>query len=619
MSRQLRNLLKQNRNLEEKIFYDTRASDWRKDLINSQELSEALSCLSQKVIENQSDELSLLRMLNDIDKIKGRPLDAFEKNALQVVEIIFNYLRQNSHFDPRYYHVLNSLQLAFTRLSLNDLSFLDNPKHVAVRFLEKLVELGYHFDKNAGKLAKYFIHAVELLVDRLANRDSVTNQTFMMADQKLDEYFESFNDKATANTGRILADIDKRSRHEQANQYTEQLVNSKTQGEEIPIFLLEFFENHVKPIMHRTISDHGVKSKQCQQLLTDMDTLIWSITCAHGDPSYNDRYEADVTGAMKRLYQLFDQHNELSDYVKAFFIEAEDFHHQKLQGKRINYDVMISADIFADEEYENDDNLHWYEGSNKAFFDIESLKEGHWYFITNGDDQHRCQLLMSNTLTRQLFFINLSGELVVTVDYEDTDFLAANVTPIDREEQLGYRHATKSLTRELQARLEILKNEYQLLLDKRARDKEEKHRQEIKAREAVQKRIEEEKRQQILKRQEEIRREAERLAEQRRLEELDARQRFHIKGIYRKLKPGVLIAFKTDQGRWTEASLSLISKTTQKHIFTDNHGKKILEPSKDELLDLIGELRIKVIKEADASRDALSSLVKERRQRLSGS
>ncbi len=298
MSRQIRTLLKKNRALEEKIFYDSREDDWREQLITTRELSEALSCLSNKIIENQNHELCVLRMLNDIESIKGRPLPAYEKNALQVVEILFNYIREHSNFDSKYYHVLNSLQLAFTRLSLNDLSYLDNPKHIAVRFLEKLITIGHHFDKDAGKISQFFIHAIELLIDRLANRESVSNQTFMMAYQKLEEYFDGFNEKVETNTAKILSEIESQSKAAQADRYTEQLVKGKTQGEEMPIFLIDFFERHLSPVLHAIISEHGVNSKQTQQLLTDMDTLTWSVVCPYGDPDYASRFEADVESAM---------------------------------------------------------------------------------------------------------------------------------------------------------------------------------------------------------------------------------------------------------------------------------------------------------------------------------
>ncbi|WP_444994723.1 DUF1631 family protein [Aliikangiella sp. IMCC44359] len=617
MSRQLRNLLKQNRLLEEKIFYEPRETDWRTQLIGSHELSQALSCLANRIIESTSSQLSVLKMINDVENVSKRPLPAFEKNALQVVEIIFNYLRENTYFDSKYYHVLNSLQLAFTRLSLNDLSFLDNNKHASIRFLNKLLNVGYHFDQNAGKLAQYFIHAIELLVDRLANRDQVTSNTFIMADKMLDEYFESFNDKVTDNTNIILAQMNKDLRQEEANQFTMQLIKSKTQGEEMPIFLLDFFENHLSPILHQTIEKYGVNSKQCQQLLTDMDTISWSITCPYGDTTYQHRFEADVTDAMKRVYGLLENAGAINDYIKDFFIETESFHGKKLRGERVNYDVMISADIFADEEYENDDIVRWYDEPAQMFFDIETLKESHWYYLIHEDQKIRSQLLARNPVSKEFIFVNLSGELVAKISFNDTEYLAKNLTPIDTEGKTEYKHALSALVRELKARLEILKNEYQLFLTQKAKDREAQEKQEALAREAVQKQIEEEQQLQMLKRQEEIRLEAEKQAEARRLEELNAKQRFKLKGIYRQLTPGAQVAYQADNGRWTEISLMLISKTTQRHIFTDSKGQKIIEPTKDEVLDLISQERLKVIRQAGPKNDPLSALVKQRRQKLS--
>jgi len=617
MSRQIRTLLKKNRVLEEKIFYEPRETDWREQLIATKELSEALSCLANRIIENENPELCVLRMLNDIDSIKERPLPAYEKNALQVVEILFNYIREHSNFDKKYYHILNSLQLAFTRLSLNDLSYLDNSKHIAVKFLERLITLGHHFDKDAGKLSQFFIHAIELLIDRLANREAVTNQTFMMANQKLEEYFVGFNEKVDTNTAQILSEIEAQSKTAQADKFTEQLIKGKIQGEEMPIFLLDFFENHITSVLHRVISQHGVNSKQTQQLLTDMDTLTWSITCAFGDPDYNVRFEADVNDAMKRIYKEFEQGGELNTYVKDFFVEIEDLHSKKIQGQRIDYDVMISADIFADEEYENDEIESWYAPTQRNNFDIAALKEDTWYRLELPEGEVRSRLLLISELTRELVFVNLSGELLLKVSFDDTEYLTEKIKPTEIDEAVRYNHATKSLVRELTSRLELLKSEFQKFKLEKAKNEEETRLKEEESRLALQKKIEEERQQQILAEQEALKRKAEKLAEERRLEELDARQRFVVKGVYRKLKPGAMVAIQDESKKWREATLSLISKTTSKHIFTDNKGNKVVEPTKDEVFDLIKKEHLKVLKEAEQDGDLLQSLVRDRRKQLS--
>ncbi|MGB0495874.1 MAG: DUF1631 family protein, partial [Kangiellaceae bacterium] len=367
MPRKLRNILKQNRRLEEKIFYEPRGSNWRDDLVNPKELNKALSCLANKIIENKSPELSVLTMIDKLPEITRRPIASYEKNALQVVELLFNYLRISTKFDSRFYHILNGLQLAFTRLALDDLSFLDNHKHSAVLFLEKLINIGYHFDKGAGKLASFFVHAIELLTDRLASKEQITSKTFSNANKKLEEYFLSFDEKSNINTNKVLAKIEKHSRQIEADQFTSQLIKYKVEGDEIPIFLLDFFENQLSIVLHKIILKHGTKSKQCQQLLTDMDTISWSLNCPYGDSSYAERFEADVTGAMKRVYELCKTENEINDYVTSFFMDAEELHRKKLAGERVRLDVMIAADIFADEEYEKDELVTWHEDKDEEY------------------------------------------------------------------------------------------------------------------------------------------------------------------------------------------------------------------------------------------------------------
>ncbi len=615
MSKKLRTLLKNNRRLEEKIFYEPRTSDWRKDLISPKELSDALTCLANKITASQSPELSVLTLLNEVDFISGRPLASYEKNALQVVEILFNYLRINTEYDQRFYHILNSLQLAFTRLALDDLSFLDNQKHVAVVFLEKLVNIGFHFDENAGKLTSFFVHAIELLIARLASKNQVSIKTFSLARRRLDEYFQGFEEKVNLNKTRLIADIEKKSRKIEADFYTEHLIKSKTQGDEIPIFLLDFFENQVQPVLHKIILKHGAQSKQCQQLLTDMDTITWSISCPFGDPDYKVRFEADVPPTMKRVFNNFEEQGLVNEYMKAFFFEIEELHIKKLDGKRVHLDVMISADIFSDEEYEVDSFDSW-SPQNETTFEIQSLQEGRWYYLQNEGKKVRSQLLMINQLTEELYFVNLSGELLVTIGFDQQQYLADCLEAFIEDEQIHFSHAIKSLTRELTSKIEVLELEYDTIKQQEIINEKQRQQLEERARLAVIQRLEEEKKAVEKRRQtalEEKRKAHEAMITKERIE---AEKRFKAKGLLRKVGPGSVVAIMLKTGRWTEASLMLISRTTQRYIFADKNGNKITEPTKMELVDLINEQRIKIITADTSQLDPLQALVVKRREKL---
>lgn len=615
MSRNLRTLLKKNRHLEEKIFYDSRQGDWREELITHKELSNALSRLASKIIDSQSGELSVLTLLNDVKQVADRPLAAYEKNALQVVEILFNYMRVNTEFDKRFYHILNSLQLAFTRLALDDLSFLDNPKHPAVTFLEKLINIGYHFDENAGKLASFLVHAIELLVDRLASKEQVSTRTFSVAHSRLDEYLNGFDEKVTQTHGKLLAEIEKKSRIAQANHYTKQLIKSKTDGDEIPIFLLDFFENQLSGVLHQVIVDHGVQSKQCQQLLTDMDTLSWSVSCPIDDPNFKVRFEADVGETMKRLYGHFEQKKLFNEYVKSFFLEIEELHRNKLAGIRVHVDVMISADIFADDLFDVEQAPNW-DDTSEAQYPIHQLNEGRWYHLLIDEKKVRCKLLNLNELTEELYFTNLSGELLRTVSFDENQFLVNNLSPFFLDEAIHFKHSLNALERELHSKLEVLNIEYQRFKQQAIIDKKQREQMEERARIAMLHRAEKEKQRAERKRleaQQKKKQELQRIIE---LEKIEAEKRFKAKGILRELGPGSTVAILMPDEKWKEASLMIISRTTQRYIFSDASGKKVLEPSKDELINMINDSKIKIIK-SNSSDDTLQSLVMQRRQKLS--
>ncbi|MBV1907887.1 MAG: DUF1631 family protein [Kangiellaceae bacterium] len=616
MSRKLRALLKQNRRLEEKIFYEPRSSDWRKELITHKELSDTLTCLANKIISSENCELSVLKMLNNVESVSGRPLAAFEKNALQVVEILFNYLRTQTEFDKRYYHILNSLQLSFTRLALDDLSFLDNPKHSAVTFLEKLLSIGYHFDANAGKLTQFFVHAIELLVDRMASKPVVTGQLFAQAHRRLDEYTQGYESKNTLATNKIISEVEKESRRLQADYYTSHLIKSKMEGDEIPIFLLDFFENQLSHVLHQIILSYGTQSKQCQQLLTDMDTISWSVSCPFEDPDYKTRFDADVNQTMKRVFEQFKSADLFNEYVQSFFLEIEELHRNKLDGKRVHLDVMISADIFSDDTYSDEDYDSW-SPKQVETFKLDSLTEGSWYYLEIDGDKVRSKLLMINELTEELYFVNASSELLKTIGFDEQNYLTKNLEVFTLKEDVRFDSALEFLEDELAAKVNLLEAEFERFQQQALIDEKQEEQLKERARLAILRRLEIEKQQAEKERVLLLARKKQEQDSILAQEKIDAEKRFKAKGLLRKLGAGSKVAIMIEGERWTEASLMLISRTTQRYIFADAGGKKVLEPTKTELIEMLLKQTIKILQANNSKDDPLQSLVKQRRHKLS--
>jgi len=616
MHRNIRSLLKRNRRLERKIFYDPRPNDWREKLITRSELLKALAQIANRVVNSESAELSVLKLVNQVSFIKGRPMGDYEKNALQVVDIIFNYLRINTEFDQRFYRILNSLQMAFVRVSLDDLSLLNNPKHSAVTFLERLLNVGYHFDEKAGRLTQYFVQAIELLVDKLARKEQISTKTFSIAHARLDQYFVTFEKNIKLTKRKLLIEIEKKSRQIQADYHTSQLINEKTEGDEIPIFLLDFFENQLSHVIHRIILKFGLESIQCKRLLKDMDIIYWSITSTIHKLDYSKKYEKEVVSAMKRLYKWFKDENLFNQYVESFFVEIEELHRKKLDGQRVQLDMMISANIFDDEKSTPEPSRVWGR-MPQDIIDIKSLKQGNWYNLSIDGQKVRSELLMINELTEELYFVNLSGEHLQTISFEDQSYLAQHLEIFKLDETIHYKHAIKAIENELASNLQVLEVEYDTFKQQAIIDEKQRKQLEERARKAVlqgierEKRITEEKR---LAAQQQKRKELDEIIRQ---EKIEAENRLKAKGVLRKMGPGSLVTIEQESGKLIEASLMLISRTTGRYIFADYSGNKIMDPTKNQLIDMINQQLIKIIKIKSDETDRMQSLVAQRRQQLS--
>jgi hypothetical protein len=608
--KQIRKSLKQARDLEDKIYHNARGNSWQDNAISTQELSSSITYLANQIIDNPSANFSILNMLNTLDSIKDRPLASYDKNALQIVQIVFNHLREHSSYQQEHYPILNSLQIAFIRLSLNDLSFLDSPKHPAIIFLNKVINISNYFQTDVGELVTFFTGVVKLLIDRLANNELVTSQLFSVTNTEFDKYFEALGEKISQNNRLVFHDLEKQSRVIQAKENTASLIESKTTDEELPVFLLDFIQNQVSKILKVTIETHGLQSKSCQQLLTDLDTLIWSITYPSLDDDYEYRFNADVPDAMKRIYLLFEQNDFFNLDVKNFFFEVEELHSKKLQGKRIEYDSMISANIFADESYDNHELSSWESAESDTEVEPPNLDEGQWYYLLQNDKPQRCQLLVIDKTTQQLAFVNLSGELVLKVNFEESESIMASLSPIYTEAEYNYDNALVDLENSVKAKVKRLESEYDEFMTKQ-RNTEEKQKQAKAIQEAerqeAREKFEREQRLKQIKQEQISRLKKERKEEEERLKGLNSEQRFGIKRIYDNLIPGVQIAHKKDNGKWQSLTLSIVSEITQRYIFVDGSGNRVFEPNKKELSELIDTLRIKIIKTAGKTTNSFQS------------
>ena len=607
MFEQVLALLEKNRNLEEKIFSSPDTANQTAETISEELLIKTLSSQTNEILSNQSNDLSIMKMLLNHSDCADKKLSDQHRSALQLVEIMFNYLRTHSSFQSITYSILNGTELAFAHLAIRDISFFSDKEHPALKFLDKIIAIEHHFDNSAGKLAKAFANAILHLATQLASTQSITTQVFAKAHQKLDEFCAGLDKKVLQNTNNLKSQIEQSSKKIKAEADSKTLIHERTHADGMPLFLVDFYENHMTKVLLRILLSHGVESQQSKSFLSDLDLLTWSITSGLSGEDYKERFENDVTPMMKRIYTLLQDSNLINDYVNDFFIETESIQTKRLQGQRVTYETVSAGALLIDEDFD----FSWDEEDN---FQLDSLKVGKWYNVQVNESTIYCQLLIKDDFIEKLVFVNVSGEEVVTVSTKDTQFLSHNISLPLPHQYIEYDHIFNAMQQELNSKATVLETEYEVVKLKEAQNEEERRVMEELSRQAIAKKMAEEKEQQTIKQQEAIKLQFEQEAEEQRTRVIEEKQN----KIYESLIPDTIIGYKNDSDKWQEATVTMYSKSKQKTIFVNNRNSDTLELSKEEIYDLIAQQKFRLLRASKgSSHDPLSSLVMQRRQKLS--
>jgi len=82
------------------------------------------------------------------------------------------------------------------------------------------------------------------------------------------------------------------------------------------------------------------------------------------------------------------------------------------------------------------------------------------------------------------------------------------------------------------------------------------------------------------------------------------------------LMTGAIIKYTPDGAKPQNLTLSIISTTTSKYIFTDAHGQRVLDPKEPQLVDLFAAERVILLEQGKEFEDTLKSLVAGQRAAL---
>ncbi|NVJ49555.1 MAG: DUF1631 family protein [Gammaproteobacteria bacterium] len=618
MNKTIFELSRKNRELEHLLFRekDKKASAQFKELSN-QELLGVLQQIFRDVVKVASPDDSPIAYYEIVSAIYQRLTQDRDfhipgkiKSSLHLTELTFQYLNGITEEHSEIKRLMQLLALSWAQLAVHSPEFLQVTQHPAKIVLSKLLMLGECWDQRSGALAKKLLDGIRLVLTQL-NQKGANPRLYEQAANRIISLEAAFNEYRTDRLKKIVEVKRKLEREAKADVFVADYVREKTTGDEFPVFLLEFMENYLSPYLKHIFMETGPVGQKWHTAIDDAETLIWSITAPY-DADYDDHYQEKVPSALKRLYDGVDKIFPGSEGLQEFFYELEGIHIKKLNGERTDFYTIITSPIFDEFEVEE---------PKPKIMDFSDeldaiLNDDDWYYLIQKGKRFRCQLVPREYTGKWLVFVNLSGAMIADFDITSASFHPSHLPLVTIETHNYWEELTEYLERIMGRRVQVLEEQFKKIKQEIAADKARKQAAEEEARQVIRQRIEEELQLQQNKKRKLEEERARAIAKAKEEEaQLENRRRDAQKAVD-ELTAGAIIRYQPEGQNAQNLTLSIISTTTSKYIFTDQKGQRVLDPKEPELVDLFAAERVILLEQGKEFEDTLQSLVAGQRAAL---
>ncbi|PWK47821.1 DUF1631 family protein [Pleionea mediterranea] len=618
MNKTIFELSRKNRELEQRLFreQDKKSSDQFKQL-TSQELLGVLQQIFRDTIKAPDLDASPLahyeivsaiykRLTNDKNYHIPGPI----KSSLHLTELTFQYLHGITEEHDDIKRLLQLLALSWSQLAVHSPEYLQVKQHPAKLVLSKLLMLGECWDQRSGSLAKKLLDGIRLVLSQL-NQKGANPRLYEQACNRIMSLESAFNEYRTKRLKSIVEEKRKLEREAKADLFVTNYIREKTQGEEFPVLLLEFMENYLSPYLKNIFMETGPVGQKWHRAIDDCETLIWSIM-APFTPSFVEEYQEKVPPSLKRLYEQIDELFHGSEGLQDFFYELEGIHIKKLNGERADFHSLITSPLFEDFET-NESNPSENDYSKEL---DELLVDDDWYYLIQKGKRFRCQLVPREYTGKWLVFVNLSGAQIADFDTTSASFHPSQLPLVNIETHNYWDEMTEYLERIMSRRVSVLNEQLQRVEKEQAADKARKQAAEDEARRIIREKIEEELNKQQAKKRKLEEDRAKAIAKAKQEEALLEQRRLKAQKLVDSLMPGAIVSYSPDGQQEQQLTLSIISTTTNKYIFTDQRSQRALDPKETQLIDLFAANRMTLLEQGKEFEDTLQSLVAGQREAL---
>lgn len=345
-----------------------------------------------------------------------------EGDVINLVQMLFQFILDDRNLAAPLKALIARLQIPMIKVALQDKTFFSRGGHPARKLLNEIAtaSLGW---SSSDRGAEALFNKVESVVNRVLNDFDADLNLFpdLLAD------FVAFIEREKHRAGLVLQRTidaeDGRAKSESARAHVQKVIENLIAGRPLPDIGLKILHDSWSNVLFLMYLKHGDTSEEWRLGIETAEQLVWSLGPVE---QISDRQALlrQVPNLLKALREGLGKIGLNPHDMQQIFSELEREHLLRIKGKPAQAESSLDAAAampFADVETRAvptaDSLLAGTAGPAEIaapewLLKVESLREGTWVELTQGDSKFRCKLAAIIRATGKYIFVNRSGQKV---------------------------------------------------------------------------------------------------------------------------------------------------------------------------------------------------------------
>jgi len=346
-----------------------------------------------------------------------------EGDVINLVQMLFQFILDDRNLATPLKALIARLQIPMIKVALQDKTFFSRGGHPARKLLNEIAtaSLGW---TTTDRGAEALFNKVESVVNRVLNDFDTDLNLFpdLLAD------FVAFIEREKHRAGLVLQRTidaeDGRAKSESARAHVQKVIENLIAGRPLPDIGMKILHDSWSNVLFLMYLKHGDTSDEWRLGIDTAEQLVWSLGPAE---QISDRQALlrQVPNLLKALREGLSKIGLNPHDMQQIFSELEREHLLRIKGKPaqvadVSLDTALATPgLAADAKpvLTIDALLAGTAAPAEAaapewVLKVESLREGTWVEMNQGDSKFRCKLAAIIRATGKYIFVNRSGQKV---------------------------------------------------------------------------------------------------------------------------------------------------------------------------------------------------------------